>query len=99
NEGKKNSFKALENINIAINKGEFVAVVGQSGCGKTTLLNIASGLMRPSAGEVFYEGKNIYRLDHREIARHRNQNIGFVFQNYFLEPKFSAFENVCIPLL
>lgn len=99
NEGKVSSFKALDNINITIDEGDYIAIVGQSGSGKTTLLNIISGLMNPTEGQVLYNGNNIYQLNYREIARHRNENIGFVFQNYFLEPKFSSFENVCIPLL
>ena len=90
---------ALENINLNIIDSDYVAIVGQSGSGKSTLLSIMSGLLIPTEGQVMFDNKDIYKLNQKDIANHRNQNIGFIFQNYYLEPKFSAFENVSIPLL
>lgn len=90
---------ALSDINLIVNKGDFLAIIGQSGSGKTTLLNVMSGLLKPSEGQVFFNGIDLYNLKPIDIANHRNKNIGFIFQNNYLEPKFSSFENVCIPLL
>lgn len=90
---------ALEDINLYIGDKDYVSIVGQSGSGKSTLLSVMSGILSPTEGQVLFEGTDIYKLNQKDIAQHRNQNIGFIFQNYYLEPKFSAFENVAIPLL
>lgn len=99
NNGLSNQCRALIDVNLNIKEGEYISIVGQSGSGKTTLLNVVSGLMKPTEGEVLFEGTDIYKLNIDCLAKHRNKSIGFIFQNYFLEPKFTAFENVAIPLL
>lgn len=93
-----NRFQALHNINLEISDGKFIMLLGQSGSGKTTLLNILSGLLKPTKGNVFFDKINICDLKDKEISIFRSQNIGFVFQNYFLENCFSSLENVMVPL-
>ncbi len=87
----------LKGIDLSIQDGEIVAIVGASGAGKTTLLQIIGTLSRMDAGEVWYGDTNIDTLKERQLARFRNQNIGFVFQFHHLLPEFTALENVCIP--
>lgn len=89
---------ALQNINLKIDEGEFVAVVGPSGAGKTTLLNIIGGLDKPDSGEVTVLGKKYSTLDEDRMALERALNIGIVFQNYNLISTFTAIENIEIPL-
>ena len=90
---------ALDNTSLLIPKGEFLALMGPSGSGKTTLLNIIAGIDRPSAGEVIVDGVNIEALSDRQLARWRNEHIGYVFQSFNLIPVLTAFENVELPLL
>lgn len=92
-------FTALEDINLSIDRGEFVGLVGPSGSGKTTLLNIVGALDHPTGGEAIVIGKNTGTLSHRESARLRNEHIGFIFQTYNLLPVYSVYENVEFPLL
>jgi lipoprotein-releasing system ATP-binding protein len=91
------SLQVLKGISVAINKGEIVSIVGASGAGKTTFLQIAGTLMKPSEGQIVINGTNIGSLRDREMARFRNKHIGFVFQFHHLLPEFTALENVCIP--
>lgn len=91
------AFDVLKDASFTVNKGEMIALLGISGAGKTTLLQILGGLDRPTAGEVFFEGRSVTALPLRELAAFRNRNIGFVFQFHHLLPDFTAFENVCIP--
>ncbi len=89
----------LKGITVDINKGEVVSVVGSSGAGKTTLLTILGTLDRPTSGELFIDGTDVYKLNDKKLAAFRNLNIGFVFQFHHLLPEFDALENVCMPAL
>ena len=91
------TLQVLKDVSLTVKKGEMLAVLGPSGSGKTTLLNILSGLDRPSEGTVRLEGRELHRLSERQMARVRNERIGFVFQFYHLLPEFSALENVMLP--
>ncbi len=89
----------LQQINIAVPEGEFLALMGPSGSGKTTLLNLIAGIDRPTSGEVIVQGTNIGQLNESALARWRASHIGFVFQFYNLLPVLTAFDNVELPLL
>ena len=89
---------ALAEINLAINKGEFVAIAGPSGCGKSTLLSILGLLDSPSEGEYTLNGHAVANLDHAERARIRNREVGFIFQSFNLIGDLTVFENVELPL-
>lgn len=91
--------EVLKGIDAVIEQGEIVAIVGASGAGKTTLLQIVGTLDKPDCGEIRYDGKRVDNLPDRELARFRNENIGFVFQFHQLLPEFTALENVMIPAL
>ncbi|HET9677779.1 MAG TPA: ABC transporter ATP-binding protein [Solirubrobacterales bacterium] len=90
---------ALDNINLKIAKGELVSIMGPSGCGKSTLLNLIGLLDAPSAGTVALDGKAIDRYGDRELARVRNERLGFIFQQFHLVSDLSVIDNVEIPLL
>lgn len=89
----------LKNLKLMINKGDFLALVGPSGSGKTTLLNIIAGIDKPTSGSVLFEGIDITRMSKKELAKWRNEHIGFVFQSFNLIPVLTARENVELPLL
>ena len=91
--------KALNNINLEINEGEFVAIVGASGSGKSTLLHLLGGVDKPSSGEVILNGTNMYSLKERELSILRRRKIGFVFQFFNLIPVLKAEENIEMPAL
>ena len=93
----ENEVKAVDNINISINKGEFVMIVGESGSGKSTLLHMIGGLDNPTSGEVIINGKNINKLSFDELAVFRRRNIGFIFQSFNLVPVLSVYENIVLP--
>ncbi len=85
------------NITFSVNVGEVIAIMGPSGIGKSTLLNLIGTLDFPDSGEILYQGKNPFSLADKNIAQFRNQTIGFVFQFHHLLPEFTALENVMIP--
>lgn len=93
----KNQHKVLRGVNFTINKGEFVAVMGPSGSGKTTLLDCISRYKPFENGEIFLNGKDLGKLNEKEMAKVRNEKIGFVFQDFMLLDGLTVFENVCIP--
>lgn len=90
---------ALDNVNLLIERGEFLSIVGPSGSGKSTLLNILGLLDTPSRGEIWLKGQNISQSDAKERARLRNRELGFIFQYHHLLPEFTALENVMMPQL
>lgn len=90
--------QALRGINLTVFPGQFIAVVGRSGSGKTSLLNIMAGLDKPSSGQVLFEERDLAEMNERELTEIRRHKIGFVFQSFGLLPLLSAFENVELPL-
>jgi putative ABC transport system ATP-binding protein len=95
---KYGALEVVKGVSISVDAGEFVCLVGKSGCGKTTLLSLLSGLERPSAGEVVLNGKKINGASEDELALFRRENVGFIFQSFNLIPTLSAWENVALPL-
>lgn len=94
----ENLVKALDKVNIEINKGEFVAIVGTSGSGKSTLLHMLGGLDRASEGKVIVDGKDIFTMNDDNLTIFRRRNIGFVFQSYNLVPILNVYENIVLPI-
>lgn len=92
-------FRALDNANLRIKKGEFVAIVGPSGSGKSTLMHLIGLLDTPSLGTLLIDGKDITKMSDKERSKMRNRMLGFVFQYHHLLPDFTALENVIMPLL
>ena len=90
--------KVVKNVSLSVKAGEFVCLVGKSGCGKTTLLSLLSGLERPTSGQVMLDGKDVTSATEDELALFRRQNVGFIFQSFNLIPTLSAWENVALPL-
>lgn len=93
------SFQALKNIDLQIKKGDFVAVIGASGSGKTTIMNIIGLLDRPTSGAYDLDGQDTLKLKDDELALLRNKKIGFVFQSFNLLPRTTALDNVSLPLI
>ena len=90
--------RALDGVDLAVERGEFVAIVGTSGSGKSTLLHMLGGLDRPTAGKVTVDGKDIFALKDEELTIFRRRKIGFVFQSYNLVPVLSVWENIVLPI-
>ena len=89
----------LENLNLEVPRGEFLALMGPSGSGKTTLLNLISGIDTPSSGTLVIDGQNIADFSRKQLTKWRSQKVGYIFQLYHLIPVLTAFENVELPLL
>lgn len=98
-ESDKGTLTVLQNTSIAIEKGSIITVAGMSGSGKSTLLHILGGLDRPDSGTVLWEDQPIYDMSKKELAKFRNQKLGFVFQFHHLLPEFTALENIMMPAL
>ena len=99
NEGKESEVRALDGVSLQIDKGEFVAIVGQSGSGKSTMMNVLGCLDIPTYGEYHLDGTDIGSLSDKQLARIRNREIGFIFQGYNLIQELDALENVTLPLI
>src|SRR5256884_4680655 len=91
------SLEVLRGVSVELRRGDFLALRGASGAGKSTLLHLLGGLDAPSQGEVWLAGRNLAGLSRRELARLRNEEVGFIFQAYYLLPELDALENVCLP--
>ena len=89
---------ALDGIDLSVQRGEFVAIVGTSGSGKSTFLNMAGGLDVPTSGEVIVDGKRLDKLSEKELAIFRRRRTGFIFQQYNLIPMLNVYENIILPL-
>lgn len=94
----ENEVRALDGVDLSVEKGEFVAIVGTSGSGKSTLLHMLGGLDRPASGRVEIDGKDIFSLSDEELTIFRRRKIGFVFQNYNLVPVLNVYENIVLPV-
>lgn len=94
-----NKVIALNNVNLEINSGEFISIIGPSGSGKSTLLHILSGLDTPTSGQVLLDGKDMYKYSERELSTLRRKCFGFVFQQFNLLPVLTASENISMPVL
>ncbi|WP_250675075.1 ABC transporter ATP-binding protein [Paraclostridium ghonii] len=95
----ENKVEALKNINLSINKGEFVAIIGASGSGKSTLLHLLGGLDRPTSGKVVIDEKSIYEYNDEELSIFRRRKIGFIFQFFNLIPVLDVEENIELPVV
>ncbi|MFQ5799485.1 MAG: ABC transporter ATP-binding protein, partial [Bacteroidota bacterium] len=95
----KQNLHVLKGIDLQVQQGEIVVIVGASGAGKSTLLHILGALDRPNEGKVLHNGLDVFSLDDQELARFRNKEVGFVFQFHHLLPEFTALENVAMPMM
>lgn len=95
---KPNIVKAIDGVNLTVQKGEFLGIVGTSGSGKSTLLNMLGGLDNPTSGKVIVTGQDISKLSDEELTIFRRRNVGFVFQNFNLVPMLNLYENIVLPL-
>ena len=95
----KNSVPVLKNINLTVEEGDYLAIMGPSGSGKTTLMNLIGCLDVPTSGQYLLDGEDVTSFGENKLSEVRNKKIGFVFQHFYLLPKLSALENVCLPML
>lgn len=99
NKGQENEVHALKQASLSVEQGDFVGLVGASGSGKTTFLQIIGGMIRPTGGDYFFDGRNVRAMKDRQLARFRNQKIGYVLQDYGLLRDRNVLENVCLPMM
>ncbi len=97
--GRDIEVPALRGVSFAVDRGEYVAIVGSSGSGKSTLLNLLGVLDRPTSGQVRYDGRDVREMGDTDLAALRNRRIGFVFQSFHLLPRLTAVDNVALPLI
>lgn len=90
--------RVLNNINLAVNEGDFISIMGPSGAGKTTLLNLISTLDKPTKGEIIFDGKDITKIKNKELSNLRRDKIGFIFQDYNLLDNMNLMDNIALPL-
>lgn len=95
---KENEVKALDGVNLEVGEGQFAAIVGTSGSGKSTLLHMLGGLDRPTSGQVFVDGQNIFEMNDDDLTIFRRRKVGFVFQQYNLVPILNVYENIVLPV-
>ena len=93
------SLRVLEDWSHHIEQGQFLSIVGRSGTGKTTVLNLIGGLDQPTSGQILFEGQHLEAMGDAELSHFRNRTVGFVFQTFFLRPMRTALDNVVVPLL
>lgn len=99
NRDADNEYRALKGVDLTIDEGEFVAIMGPSGSGKTTLMNILGALDTPTSGKYLLRGQNVGDLHPNELAEFRNKQVGFVFQQFNLLPRFNVLDNVLLPTI
>lgn len=95
----ENEVKALNNVSFSIEKGEFVAIIGPSGSGKSTLLHILGGVDKPTSGQVYVDGKDVYAQNEEQLAIFRRRQVGLIYQFYNLIPVLNVIENITLPVL
>ena len=95
----ENQVKALDNVSFSVNKGEFVAIIGPSGSGKSTLLHILGGVDKPTSGEVYVDGEDVYAQNDEKLAIFRRRQVGLIYQFYNLIPVLNVTENITLPVL
>ena len=97
--GKKNSkVVALDKVSLDVEEGEFLTIMGKSGCGKSTLLNVLATLRLPTGGQILFDGADLFKKNDKELAKFRNENIGFVVQHFALINEKTVYENIALPL-
>ena len=94
----ENVVKAVDGVNLEVERGEYLAIVGKSGSGKSTLLHLIGGLEKPTEGEIYYSGKPLSKKTQEQLTIFRRRNVGFVFQSYNLVPILNVYENIVLPL-
>lgn len=91
--------KAVDHVNIEMEQGKFISIVGCSGSGKSSLLSVLGGMKKPTSGELFVDGENVYKKNNVKLAKYRREKIGFIFQSFHLEPNYTVYENIEIALM
>lgn len=95
---RSQKIKVFDNLSLTVNSGEFVAITGESGCGKSTFLRILGCMEKFDQGEYYFQDKNVTKLNNMQLSKLRNKCIGFVFQNFNLIPEYTVYENIEVPL-